>query len=93
MEKLKWWLMKVSALLANLVLFGVLYVITIPTIHFWRPLTRQETDSLVATAEWIGFLNAQELWWLLMALADFIVALLLFIVVKTLWRRLKHRNV
>ncbi len=86
--------MIVSALLANVVLFGVLYMITIPTIHFWRPLTRQETDSLVATAdEWIGFLNAQELWWLLMALADFIVALLLFIVVKTLWRRLKHRNV
>ena len=87
MEKLKWWRMKAIVLLVNILLFVVLYLITIPLVHFWRPLTRRETDWLVDSAECLGFLNAQQLWWLLMATTDFIVALVLFIVVKLLWKK------
>lgn len=92
MEKLKWWRMKAIVLLVNILLFVVLYLITIPLVHFWRPLTRQETDWLVDSAEWLGFLNAQQLWWLLMATADFIVALMLFILVKLLWKKWVSRH-
>lgn len=92
MEKLKWWRMKAIVLLVNILLFVVLYFITIPLVHFWRPLTRQETDRLVDSAEWLGFLNAQQLWWLLMATADFIVALMLFILVKLLWKKWVSRH-
>ncbi|STD00977.1 Uncharacterised protein [Cronobacter universalis NCTC 9529] len=92
MEKLKWWRMKAIVLLVNILLFVVLYLITIPLVHFWRPLTRQETDWLVDSAEWLGFLNAQQLWWLLMATADFIVALVLFTVVKLLWKKWLSRH-
>ena len=92
MEKLKWWRMKAIVLLVNILLFVVLYLITIPLVHFWRPLTRQETDRLVDSAEWLGFLNAQQLWWLLMARADFIVALMLFILVKLLWKKWVSRH-
>ncbi len=52
MEKLKWWRMKAIVLLVNILLFVVLYLITIHLVHFWRPLTRQETDRLVESAEW-----------------------------------------
>ncbi|EOC1288582.1 hypothetical protein ACOZ06_001510 [Cronobacter muytjensii] len=83
--------MKAIVLLVNILLFVVLYLITIPLVRFWRPLTRQETDWLVDSAEWPGFLNAQQLWWLLMATADFIVALAMFILVKIVWRRLISR--
>ncbi|AGE87431.1 hypothetical protein NLT11_003887 [Cronobacter sakazakii] len=83
--------MKAIVLLVNILLFVVLYLITIPLVHFWRPLTRRETDWLVDSAEWPGFLNAQQLWWLLMATADFIVALAMFILVKIVWRRLISR--
>lgn len=92
MEKLKWWRMKAIVLLVNILLFVVLYLITIPLVHFWRPLTRQEIDWLVDSAEWLGFLNAQQLWWLLMATADFIVALVLFTVVKLLWKKWLSRH-
>lgn len=91
MEKLKWWRMKAIVLLVNILLFVVLYLITIPLVRFWRPLTRQETDWLVDRAEWPGFLNAQQLWWLLMATADFIGALAIFILMKIVWRRLISR--
>ncbi|EOG5457587.1 hypothetical protein ACLE1A_004027 [Cronobacter turicensis] len=91
MDKLKWWRMKAIVLLVNILLFVVLYLITLPLVHFWRPLTRQETDRLVDSAEWPGFLNAQQLWWLLMAKADFIVALAIFILMKIVWRRLVSR--
>ncbi|EOV9656095.1 hypothetical protein ACN5L1_001653 [Cronobacter turicensis] len=84
--------MKAIVLLVNILLFVVLYFITIPLVHFWRPLTRQETDRLVDSAEWLGFLNAQQLWWLLMATADFIVALMLFILVKLLWKKWVSRH-
>ncbi|EOE6913720.1 hypothetical protein ACT7BJ_000110 [Cronobacter turicensis] len=47
---------------------------------------------LVDSAEWLGFLNAQQLWWLLMATADFIVALMLFILVKLLWKKWVSRH-
>nr|TWR34606.1 hypothetical protein FQY85_10230 [Cronobacter turicensis] len=80
--------MKAIVLLVNILLFVVLYLITIPLVHFWRPLTRQETDWLVDSTEWPGFLNAQQLWWLLMATADSIVALAIFILMKIVWRRL-----
>lgn len=90
MEKLKWWRMKAIVLLVNILLFVVLYLITIPLVHFWRPLTRQETDWLVDSAEWFGFLNAQQLWWLLMATTDFIVALAIFILVRIVWRLISH---
>ncbi|EKK4000846.1 hypothetical protein HUZ94_07140 [Cronobacter sakazakii] len=83
--------MKAIVLLVNILLFVVLYLITIPLVHFWRPLTRRETDWLVDSAEWPGFLNAQQLWWLLMATADFIVALAMFILVKIVWRQLISR--
>ncbi|ELY4775204.1 hypothetical protein SM090_001198 [Cronobacter turicensis] len=83
--------MKAIVLLVNILLFVVLYLITLPLVHFWRPLTRQETDRLVDSAEWPGFLNAQQLWWLLMAKADFIVALAIFILMKIVWRRLVSR--
>ncbi|MCZ6131940.1 hypothetical protein O6D91_19670 [Cronobacter sakazakii] len=83
--------MKAIVLLVNILLFVVLYLITIPLVHFWRPLTRRETDWLVDSAEWPGFLNAQQLCWLLMATADFIVALAMFILVKIVWRRLISR--
>lgn len=91
MEKLKWWFMKAIVLLVNILFFVVLYLITIPLVRFWRPLTRQETDWLVDSAEWPGFLNAQQLWWLLMATVDFIVALVIFILMKIVWRRLVSR--
>ncbi|EOL8979601.1 hypothetical protein ACM92K_002850 [Cronobacter turicensis] len=91
MEKLKWWFMKAIVLLVDILFFVVLYLITIPLVHFWRPLTRQETDWLVDSAEWPGFLNAQQLWWLLMATADLIVALAIFILMKIVWRRLVSR--
>lgn len=91
MEKLKWWFMKAIVLLVDILFFVVLYLIIIPLVHFWRPLTRQETDWLVDSAEWPGFLNAQQLWWLLMATADFIVALAIFILMKIVWRRLVSR--
>ncbi|EOD3494011.1 hypothetical protein ACLF4E_003585 [Cronobacter malonaticus] len=83
--------MKAIVLLVNILLFVGLYLITIPLVHFWRPLTRQEIDWLVESAEWFGFLNAQQLWWLLMATADFIVALVIFILMKIVWRRLVSR--
>ncbi|WP_084999590.1 hypothetical protein [Cronobacter sakazakii] len=83
--------MKAIVLLVNILLFVVLYLITIPLVHFWRPLTRRETDWLVDSAECLGFLNAQQLWWLLMATTDFIVALAMFILVKIVWRRLISR--
>ncbi|EPT6931353.1 hypothetical protein QL185_16700 [Cronobacter malonaticus] len=91
MEKLKWWRMKAIVLLVNILLFVGLYLITIPLVHFWRPLTRQEIDWLVESAEWFGFLNAQQLWWLLMATTGFIVALVIFILMKIVWRRLVSR--
>ncbi len=91
MEKLKCWFMKAIVLLVDILFFVVLYLIIIPLVHFWRPLTRQETDWLVDSAEWPGFLNAQQLWWLLMATADFIVALAIFILMKIVWRRLVSR--